>query len=256
MTELAVVDTGTPGGPPIVWLGSLGSSTSMWDRQIDAFAATSRCVLVDHPGHGASPPAQGAQTISGLSTDVLAALDRAGVNRAHFVGLSLGGMVAMSIASSDPQRVDRLALLCTSAHMDSPTPWHERAAAVRAEGTGAIAATIVTRWLSPEYAATHADEVAAFEKMVGSTEDESYAGCCEAIAAMDLRPQLPAIEAATIVLAGTLDPATPPPHGETIAAGIAGSRLELLEAAHFANWERAGEVNRLLAAHFGERSDD
>ncbi len=60
MTELAVVDTGTPDGPPIVWLGSLGSSTSMWDRQIDAFAATSRCVLVDHPGHGASPPAQGA----------------------------------------------------------------------------------------------------------------------------------------------------------------------------------------------------
>ena len=59
MTELAVVDTGTPGGPPIVWLGSLGSSTAMWDRQIDAFAATNRCVLVDHPGHGASPPAHG-----------------------------------------------------------------------------------------------------------------------------------------------------------------------------------------------------
>ena len=160
----------------------------------------------------------------------------------------------MSIAATVPQRVDRLAVLCTSAHMDSP-PWHERAATVRAEGTGAVAATIVTRWLSAGYAAAHADEVADFEKMIASTDDESYAGCCEAIAAMDLRPVLPEIEAATIVIAGTLDPATPPPHLEAVAAGIPGSRLELLEAAHFANWELAGDVNRLLATHFAERSD-
>ena len=253
MTELAVVDTGVDGSP-VVWLGSLGSSTAMWDRQVANFAATHRCVLVDHPGHGASPPSRGPQSIAGLGADVLAALDRAGVGRAHFVGLSLGGMVAMSIAASDPHRVDRLALMCTSAHMD-PAPWHERAATVRADGPGAVADTIVTRWLSPDYAAAHRDEVANFVRMIGSCDPESYAGCCEAVAAMDLRAMLPTIEAATIVVAGKLDPATPPPHAATIVAGIAGSRLEILDAAHLANWERAGDVNVLLAAHLDGRTD-
>jgi 3-oxoadipate enol-lactonase len=255
MTELAVVDTGQPDGPPMVWLGSLGSSTAMWDRQLDVFAPTNRCVLVDHPGHGTSPPAKGPLSIAGLSEDVLAALDRVGVARAHFVGVSLGAMVAMSIAAADPQRVDHLALVCTSAHFDSPAPWHERAATVRADGTGAVAETVVARWLSPEYAAAHPDEIAAFVAMIGATDAESYASCCEAIAAMDLRPVLPAIKATTLVVAGTLDPATPPVHGETIAARIPASRLATVDAAHFASWERADEVNRLLAEHLDGRTD-
>ena len=256
MTDLAVIDTGDSDRPAIVWLGSLGSSTAMWDRQVAVFATTHRCVLIDHPGHGASPPSRGPQSIPGLAADVLAALDRVGVGRAHFVGLSLGGIVSMSIAATTPARVDRLAVLSTSARFDSPDPWLERAATVRASGTGAVAETVVDRWLSPVYAVDHPDEVAAFVSMIGTTDAESYAGCCEAIAAADLRSALPAIEADTLVVAGTLDPATPPAYGEIIAAGISGSELALVEAAHLANWERADEVNRLLAAHLRGRSDD
>ena len=256
MTRLGIVDTGRPDGPPIVWLGSLGSSTAMWDRQVAVFAAEHRCVLIDHPGHGASPPSRGPQTIAELSSDVLAALDRVGVQRAHFVGLSLGAMVAMSIAVSHPNRVDHLALLCTSARFDSPTPWHERAATVRAGGTAAVAETVVSRWLTPEHAAAHPDDVATFVAMIAATDAESYAGCCEAIAAMDLRPALPHIAATALVVAGTLDPATPPVHGEAIAAGIPRSSLKDVEAAHLANWEQAETVNRLLAIHFDGRDDD
>jgi 3-oxoadipate enol-lactonase len=256
MTALAVVDTGDRTAPPTVWLGSLGSSTAMWDRQVAAFAAAHRCLLIDHPGHGASPPADGPLSIGAIATDVLAALDRHGVaGRADFVGLSLGAMVTMSIAAEHPARVDRVALLCTSARFDSPVPWRERAATVRARGTGAVAETIVGRWLTPGYARAHPDEVTAFEAMISTTDDESYARCCEAIAEMDLRPSLSSIAAPAVVVVGTLDPSTPPPHGETIAAGIAGSRLERLDAAHFANWERADEVNAILAAHL-DRSDD
>jgi 3-oxoadipate enol-lactonase len=255
VTELAVVDTGARDGAPIVWLGSLGSSTAMWDRQVAAFGGERRCVLVDHPGHGASPPASGPLSIAELGEAVLAALDRSEVTRADVVGLSLGAMVAMWLATEHPDRVDRLALLCTSARFDSPDPWHERAATVRAGGTAAVADTVVGRWLSPAYAADHADEVAAFARMVTATDAESYAGCCEAIAAMDLHPALPAIRAATLVVAGTLDPATPPRYLEAIASAVSGSRLEAVESAHLANWERAGEVNRILAAHL-ERSTD
>jgi 3-oxoadipate enol-lactonase len=255
VTELAVVDRGDPDGPPIVWLGSLGSATAMWDRQVAVFCGDRRCVLVDHPGHGASPPVSEPLSIAAIGGAVLAALDRSEVTRADVVGLSLGAMVAMWLAAEHPQRVDRLALLCTSAKFDSPDPWHERAETVRAGGTAAVADTVVGRWLSPEYAADHADEVATFVDMVMATDDESYARCCEAIAAMDLHPLLPAIRAATLVVAGTLDPATPPPYLAAIAAAIPGSRLEAVATAHLANWERAGEVNGILAAHLDGSTD-
>jgi pimeloyl-ACP methyl ester carboxylesterase len=91
--------------------------------------------------------------------------------------------------------------------------------------------------------------------MVAATDAESYAGCCEAIAEMDLHPMLPAIRAATVVLAGTLDPATPPRYLEAIATAIPASRLETLETAHLANWERADEVNGILAAHLEGSTD-
>jgi 3-oxoadipate enol-lactonase len=255
VTDLAVIDAGAPDGPPIVWLGSLGSSTAMWDRQVAVFGATHRCLLIDHPGHGASPPSAGPLSIAVLGADVLAALDRSGVRRADVVGLSLGAMVAMWLAAEHPERVDRLALLCTSARFDDPGPWHERASTVRAGGTVAVADTVVTRWLTADYAVEHPDEVAAFVAMIGATDSESYAGCCEAIAEMDLRQALSAISAPTVVIGGRLDPATPPIHQQTIAAGIPDSRLEVLAAAHFANWQLADEVNRLLAAHL-DRSND
>jgi 3-oxoadipate enol-lactonase len=223
----------------------------MWDRQVAEFGATRRCVLLDHPGHGSSPPADEQLTIDVIAADVLGALDRLGVDRADFVGLSLGAMVSMSIAANSPMRVRRLALLCTSAQFETPVPWRERAAVVRTTGTASVAETIVGRWLTPDYAAANPDEVATFVTMVSRADDESYASCCEAIAEMDLRPLLPAIGAPTLVVAGTADPATPPPHAAVIAAGIRGSELELVDAAHFANWERADDVNRLLANHLG-----
>ena len=256
MTELAVVDTGVPDGPPILWLGSLGSSTAMWERQVAVLGATHRCLLVDHPGHGASPPSSGPLSIADLGVDVVAALDRVGVATVHVVGLSLGAMVSIWLAAEHPDRVDRLTLMCTTAHFDDPGPWHERAATVRAGGTSGLADTIVTRWLTADYAAEHPGEVAAFVAMIGATDGESYAGCCEAVAAMDQRPALPDIGAPTLVIGGRLDPATPPVHQETIAAGIPDSRLEVLEAAHFANWQLADDVNRLLAAHLDGSNDD
>ena len=228
MTELALSTPVIATVPPIVWLGSLGSSTAMWDRQVAAFAATHRCVLIDHPGHGASPPSEGPLSIAEASPTTCSPPSTGAASKAaaDFVGLSLGAMVAISIAADHPARVDRLALLCTSAHFDSPEPWHERAATVRADGTGAVAETIVGRWLTPEYAAAHPDEVATFVAMITADDVESYASCCEA----DRRDGPAAVAAAHRLrppssIVGTLDPATPPHHGETIAAGIAGSRL-------------------------------
>ena len=236
--------------PVLVWLGSLGSTTAMWDPQIVEFDDRFRNVLIDHPGHGKRPTLPGPYTITGLADDVVKSLDEAGIDRAHVVGLSIGAMLGMSMATNHPDRVDRLELLCTSAQLGPASAWAERAAAVReGGGPGVIAETVVGRWLSPAYRDAHPDDFAAFVAMVSSVEAEGYARCCEAIAAMDLRADLPAVQAPTLVISGALDPATPVEHGELIASLIPGARMEIVEAAHLANWERAAAVNALLADH-------
>jgi 3-oxoadipate enol-lactonase len=250
ITDLHVEEAGTSGGPVVVWLGSLGSTTAMWEPQIAELGDQMRCLLVDHPGHGKSPTAPGPYTIAGLADGVIAALDDVGVERAHIVGLSIGAMIGMALAIDHPDRVDRLGLLCTSAQLGPASAWEERAAAVRAGGTSVIAETVVGRWLSPDYRDAHPDEFDAFVAMISSVDREGYAWCCDAVAAMDLRADLPSVGAPTLVIAGALDPATPVEHGELIATLIPEARIEILEAAHLASWERAAEVNALLEDHF------
>jgi 3-oxoadipate enol-lactonase len=237
-------------GPVVLWLGSLGSTTAMWDPQIAELGDRLQCVRIDHPGHGTSPTRPGPYTIAGLADGIVSALDDTGIDRAHVVGLSIGAMIGMALAIDHADRVDRLALLCTSAQLGPSVAWEERAAAVRAAGSpGVIAETVVGRWLSPAYRDAHPDEFDDLVAMVSSVDAEGYALCCEAIAAMDLRSDLPGVQAPTLVIAGALDPATPVEHGELIASLIPGARVEILEAAHLASWERAGEVNALLADH-------
>ena len=106
----------------------------MWDPQVPGLAERYRVVTYDTRGHGESPAPAGPYTLDDLVDDLVALLDEVGAERAHVAGLSLGGMTAMRLAAREPQRVDRLALLCTSAKPD-PKPFLDRAAAVRAGGT-------------------------------------------------------------------------------------------------------------------------
>lgn len=244
--NLHVLDTGNPDGPPIVWLGSLGTTTAMWDRQVSVFGSEHRCVLVDHPGHGESAPPDGPLSIESMADAVAAALAGVGVERADVVGLSLGGMVAMRLAADHGDRVDRLALLFTTASLGQPDAWKTRAETVRAEGMSSVAEAVVSRWLTPDYAAAHPEEVATLVAMVGSTTPEDYAACCEAIGVMDQRVILGDVKAPTLMVSGTLDRATPPEHGETIVSLIPDARMETVATAHLGSWEQPGAVNDLL----------
>jgi len=193
---------GQPGRPAVLVGGSVGSTLATWEPQLAALAAGFQVIAYDHRGHGGSPAPPGPYSIEDLALDVLALLDDYGVARAHVVGLSLSGMVAQLIAARQPQRVDRLVLLCTAAHYPEPRSWTERAAAVRAGGTDAIADAVVERWLTAEYRRDHPAEVAGLREMVVSIDNEGYAACCDAIADMDLRPDLSRIQAPTLVIAG------------------------------------------------------
>jgi 3-oxoadipate enol-lactonase len=247
--EVAYTEDGPADAPVVVLSNSLGATRGMWDPQVPALAERYRVVSYDTRGHGDSPSPAGPYTLDDLVDDVVALLDRLGVRRAHVAGLSLGGMTAMRLAAREPARVDRLVALATSAKPD-PQGFLDRAAAARSGGTAPLAPTVVSRWLTPGYAAAHPDLVARLEAMIVAADDEGYALCCEVVAAVDLREDLARITAPTLVVSGAEDPALPPPHQQAIADGIAGSSLvSVSPGAHLPNLEQPLEVTGALLGH-------
>lgn len=247
--EVSYTEDGPADAPVVVLSNSLGATRGMWDPQVPALAERFRVVSYDTRGHGESPAPAGPYTLDDLVDDVVALLDRLGARRAHVVGLSLGGMTAMRLAAREPARVDRLVALATSAKPD-PQGFLERAAAARTGGTAPLAPTVVSRWLTPGYAAEHPELVARLEAMVAGADDEGYALCCEVVAAVDLREDLGRITAPTLVVSGVEDPALPPPHQQAIADGIAGASLvSVSPGAHLPNLEQPLQVTGALLGH-------
>jgi len=249
--------TGEPGAPAVLLLNTLGGTLEMWERQLPALAEGFLVIRCDNRGHGESPVPPGPYEIDDLVDDAVALLDNLDIERAHVAGVSLGGMVAMRLAARDPVRVDRLALLCTSAQMGPAEMWAERAATVRANGTAAIADLVVSRWLTDARKAADPQTTAYLREMIASTPADGYAACCDAIREMDLRDDLAAITAPTLVVAAAEDLSTPPEHQQTIAGGIPGARLiEIAECAHMSPIDQPDAVTAALFEHFSAVVDD
>jgi len=242
--------SGPEAGPPLLLGGSLGATLKTWDGQLP-LAERFRLVRFDHRGHGASPVPPGPYEIADLGRDVLALMDALGFERASYCGLSIGGMAGIWLGANAPDRIDRLVLMCTSAHLPPAAAWRERAAAVRAAGSVAgIADGVVERWLTPDFAAEHPEVRADLRGMLAAAPADGYAWCCGAIERMDLRPALARIRAPTLVISGSEDPATPPEHQRLIADGIPDARHEAIgPAAHLAAVQQPDAVNRLILDH-------
>ena len=243
---------------PLVCGGSLGSTVAMWEPQVEPLSGRRWVVRFDHRGHGGSPVPSGPYTIDQLGCDVIALMDRLGIVRASYCGLSLGGMVGMWLAANAPERIDRLILICTSAHLPPTAGYTERAANVRAAGTPEVVAdAVIERWFTPQFAQRHPELIVRYRAMIAATPAEGYAACCEAIAKLDLRTDLRKIAAPTLVIAGAQDPATPPVHALTITDQVPAARLHVLDdAAHLANVEQAAQVNRLIMDHLEPRKGE
>jgi 3-oxoadipate enol-lactonase len=244
---------GAAAGAPVLVLGSsLGTTGAMWDDQIPAFGERFRVLRYDTRGHGGSPAPPGPYAMDDLGADLLALLDRLELRRVSFCGLSIGGMIGMWAASEAPERFDRLVLCCTVPHFPPRELWDERADTVRASGMEPLVDAAIERWLTPEVRAARPEAEERLRAMLHSTPPEGYAGCCEAIRDMDLRGRLAAIEAPTLVLAGSEDPSTPPEKVRAIAEAVRGaSYVELAGAAHIANMARPDAFNYAVLEHLG-----
>jgi 3-oxoadipate enol-lactonase len=240
-----------PDDAPVLVLGSsLGTTGAMWDAQVPAFSQRFRMLRYDTRGHGGSPAPPGPYTMDELGADVLALLDRLGIERASFCGLSIGGMIGMWVASEAPQRIERLVLCCTVPHFPPPELWDERIDAVQAHGIEPMVEPALDRWLPPDVRRERPDLEEHLRAMVASTPPDGYAGCCAAIRDMDLRPRLAAIEAPTLVVAGSDDPSTPKEKVRPIADAVQGARyVEIEGAAHIANVAQPDAFDAAVLEH-------
>ena len=238
---------GPDGAPVVLMSNSLGCDLTMWDDVVPALSRTYRVVRYDTRGHGGSVVVRRPTSIAELADDALAILDDLGVARAHFVGLSMGGMIGQWLLRHAPDRLDRVVLCNTSAMMGPPDLWNGRIRAARA-GLSGMTAGVMERWFSPQFHKNQPEAVARVAAMFEATDPEGYASCCAAIRDMDQRWGLRSAVGDVTVLVGARDPGTTPAHGKIIADAIPGARLVSIDTAHISAIERPQEFVAIVLA--------
>jgi len=238
---------GPEGAPAVLFSSSLGATLSVWDAQAAALEARFRVLRYDTRGHGLTSVTPGPSTIARLGSDVVELLDGLGIERCHFCGLSIGGMIGIWLGIHAAERVERLVLCNTAARIGTPERWTERIQSVRTQGMSALAPDLIERWFTAEFRARSPEVVASALAMLESAPPEGYVACCEALRDADLRSEIAAIRAPTLVIAGSEDPATPPAEGRFLADRIAGAEYVELPTSHLSNLAAPDLFNAELA---------
>ena len=231
---------GPASAPVLVMLHSLGTDGRVWQPQAEALAGPFRVVRPDLRGHGLSEVPPGPYTIEGMAADVLGVLDALGVQQAHVAGLSIGGLVAQSMAHQAPGRVASLTLCDTAMMIPSPQGWTDRAAMVRANGLGAIEEGVMARWVTPAF--LHQPGADGLRAMLRRTAPEGYAAACEAIGAADLTVATAALRTPALVIVGEHDESTTPALAQAMADALGCARIVVPGAAHIATIEAPDAV--------------
>jgi 3-oxoadipate enol-lactonase len=234
--------------PVLVFSNSLGADLSMWDPQMHELGKKLRILRYDTRGHGQSSSTPGPYSIEHLANDVVALLDALKLDRVHFCGLSMGGMIGMWLGATAPKRLHKLVLCNTGAKIGNAEGWNIRIETVRRKGMKSVAAAVVERWFSPPFREKAQATVSNTLKMIEEADPEGYAACCVAVRDFDFREELDRIRVPTLVIAGAHDPATPPADGRFLADHIQGALYAGLNAAHLSNIEARDQFNKEITA--------
>jgi len=238
---------GPESAPWLVLSNSLLTNLSMWDDQVAELKQSFRILRYDQRGHGGTQATEGPYSFDLLVADVVALLDALSIKRAHFAGLSMGGVTALFLAQRHPERFGRI-IACDCAPASSPASaqqWKERIELVAKDGIAALADPTVARWFPPEFMATKAPVLDKIRQMIRSTPIAGFSGCAQALSNYDLRPGLAGIGLRTLLIVGTKDATLA--GIRQIKEAVPGSALVELEGAgHICNVEQPGTFTRAL----------
>lgn len=239
----------TGAGPWVVFSHSLACDHSMWEPQVAALARRYSVLRYDARGHGGSAAPAGPYTLEQLADDAIALMDALRIERAHFVGLSMGGMIAQHFALKAPRRLLSLTLADTASRYpaDVLPVWEERIRVVSEQGMEPMVEPTLERWFTERYRNDHPEIMARIGALIRATPTAGYIGCAHAIPRLDVTHRLSAVGLPTLVMVGEQDPGTPVAMAREIQGAIAGSRLEIIpDAAHLSNIQQAERFNGLL----------
>ena len=247
-----------PASAQVVTLShSLATNLAMWEPQASALAARYRVLRYDTRGHGGTDAPGGPYSLDQLAEDAVALLRALGIERTHFVGLSMGGMIGQVLALKHSEMLRSL-VLCDTASQISPHAkpmWDDRIRATETQGMEPHVEPTLGRWFTPSYIEGHPDVLERVRTMIRQTKPQGYIGCCHAIKDLDLTDRLSAIAVPTLIVVGEDDAGTPVAASRAIHERIKGSALVILKSAsHLSNIEQPEAFTKAFLDFLGRRA--
>jgi len=231
-----------PADAPVLTLShSLATTLAMWDPQMPALTRRWRVLRYETRGHGATDAPAGAYSLEQLADDARALLDALGIQRTHWLGLSMGGMIGQTLALRAQDRLASLILADTSSRIppEARPTWQERIRTAETQGMEPLVEPTIGRWFTAPFRERRPDVVDRVRAMIRGTNPRGYVGCCHAISALNLTDRLGAVKLPALVVVGEEDQGTPVAAARAIHEGIKGSELVVIPAAaHLANVEQ------------------
>jgi 3-oxoadipate enol-lactonase len=241
--------SGKKGAPVVILSHSLSSSLVMWNPQMDALNPYFQVLRYDTRGHGDTEAPAGPYILELLAGDVIQLLDGLSIDRVHFVGLSMGGMIGQCLALNHPQRLKSLVLCDTTAVFpaESQPIWEERLDKASKKGMEALFEETMERWFTPAFLWQSPPMVKLIREQILATPVTGYIGCAEALRRLNYLDRLPEIKMPTLIMVGEDDPGTPVSASEAMHKRISNSNLVVLPSArHLSNVEQADAFNSAL----------
>ena len=241
--------TGPVDRPVVMMSHSLSTRLEMWDAQMPVLAQKFGILRYDTRGHGGSDAPDGAYSLEQLGGDAVGLMDALGIDKVHWLGISMGGMIGQQLALSHPRRLHSLMLSSTAAVMGELTQpiWQDRIERARSAGMQELVGETLERWFTPTYLQASPPEVETIAEQIRSTPVKGFVGCSEAIRQLNYLQQLSQIRLPALIIVGEEDPGTPVAASEAIHERLSGSRLEIIpKARHLCNIEKSQQFNSLL----------
>jgi 3-oxoadipate enol-lactonase len=241
------------GGPWLVMSHSLACDSAMWDEQAALLAKRFKVVRFDTRGHGRSDAPPGAYSLELLADDAKGLLDALGVRSAHWVGLSMGGMIGQTFALKYPGTFQSLVLADTTSYYppEMAPLWADRIKTAQARGMEPLVEPTLGRWFTEPFRKSRPERVQPIADAIRSTPVAGYIGCCSAIPKINVTARLKEITCPALVIVGEQDPGTPVAMAKTIQENLPGAELVVIpSAAHLANIEQPGAFNHALTRFY------